>query len=359
MMPNLQEEAEMLEWAGINFGDETTYLIQQSLKRLAMMSNADKINFCGKIFGQTNDYWVASGSLAKAEEFIDDKNLEARGVGANKLVFWVTTNLLNDWVQLPDVRPEHIVAARKIKHTFTGDLNATFDSNPAFPGKERHLLRAQLGRIFHATAIIPKDFYLPPDEENPNEIKYNEEFQMPSTQDLNNLENWSNLHPTILKIGRTTHLYSEPPEEWDEDRKAAYMAMMEDDKQDEAPFRGINEHVPLKGLEFCWTSKIVGDTQQYNLPPPKEGTTTYAVNVIRSLRWPGAVTVAKGGKFVNFYLGYGLKKGDASFQPTEPPEVQQDPDEAEMNDEPTPKTAPEELPEDDTDEEAKEEEDEQ
>jgi hypothetical protein len=43
--------------------------------------------------------------------------------------------------------------------------------------------------------------------------------------------------------------------------------------------------------------------------------------VIKSLRWPGAVTVAKGGKYCNFNLGYGMKKGDSSYQPTEPPEV--------------------------------------
>ena len=41
----------MLDWAGINFGEETTYLLSQSIKRLAMMSGADQINFCGKIYG--------------------------------------------------------------------------------------------------------------------------------------------------------------------------------------------------------------------------------------------------------------------------------------------------------------------
>jgi radial spoke head protein 4A len=56
---------------------------------------------------------------------------------------------------LPDASPAQIVAARKIKHVFTGDLNATFDSNPTFKGRERHLLRATLARIFHATAIFP------------------------------------------------------------------------------------------------------------------------------------------------------------------------------------------------------------
>ena len=49
------------------------------------------------------------------------------------------------------------------------------------------------------------------------------------------------------------------------------------------------------------------------------------MNVIKSLRWPGALTVAQGGTFANIYVGYGLKRGDISFNPTEPPEVQKDP----------------------------------
>ena len=191
-------------------------------------------------------------------------------------------------------------------------MNASFDSNPTFPGKERHLLRATLARIFHATTLIPKGMYEPADEENP-EPKISEEFVMPGTGELQSLENWSNFLPTILKVGRTVHLDTEPPEELDEDRKAAFLAKLEEDKMDEAPFRTINEHTPMKGLEFSWISKVVGDQQQYNVLPPKEGTVSYAVNVIRSLRWPGAITVAKGGKFCNFYVGYGLKKGDSSY----------------------------------------------
>jgi hypothetical protein len=120
------------------------------------------------------------------------------------------------------------------------------------------LLRATLARIFHSTAIFPKGMY-EVDEET-NEIKYSEDFSMPSTTDLSSLENWSNLNPTILKVGRTTHVDTEPPEEWDDEKKEAFARMLEDDKQDEAPFRTINEHTPIKGLELCWLSKVVGDT---------------------------------------------------------------------------------------------------
>lgn len=103
----------------------------------------------------------------------------------------------------------------------------------------------------------------------------------------------------------------------------------------------------MPGLETAWLSRVVGDTQQYNTAAG--GTQTYAVNVIKSLRWPGAVTVSKGGVYTSVYVGYGLKKGDSSYFPTEPPMVQQDPlDQSEMP-EPTPLQAPEEPPEPDTD----------
>ena len=41
----------------------------------------------------------------------------------------------------------------------TGHLNANVKSNPPFPGKERHFLRAQIARIFAATMISPVGFY--------------------------------------------------------------------------------------------------------------------------------------------------------------------------------------------------------
>jgi hypothetical protein len=42
-MPNFEEEAEMLSWAGIDFGEEENYLLSKSLKRLAVMSGADSV----------------------------------------------------------------------------------------------------------------------------------------------------------------------------------------------------------------------------------------------------------------------------------------------------------------------------
>ena len=105
------------------------------------MSGAEGLSLAGKIYGTMKDYWVACGKLTTEEEKSDGK-IEPRGEGVNAMVYWVTDNLMNDWVQLPDCRPEHICQARSIKHVFTGDLNADVDGNPAFDGKERHFLRA-------------------------------------------------------------------------------------------------------------------------------------------------------------------------------------------------------------------------
>jgi len=135
----------------------------------------------------------------------------------NQLVFWVTDNLLHDWIQLPDAKPSHIEAARQIKHLMTGDLNAEVNSNPAFPGKERHFLRAQLGRIFAATTVAPKGMYAI--DEETNLMKFSEDFTMPSFEELKSLETWSNIYESILKNGRTkyvapAHLDDEAKEAW-------------------------------------------------------------------------------------------------------------------------------------------------
>ena len=148
---------------------------------------------------------------------------------------------------------------------------------------------------------------------------------MPSFSELQSPETWVNVHPSILKVGRCTH--TEPPEYLDEEEKQAYLdKLAEEDKPDET-FRSISEHALLNGTDPAWHSRIVGDLQSYNSLKEGGATVSYAVNVLKSLRWPGAITVSKGGKFTNIYIGYAIKRGDAIFNPTEPPEIQKDPEE--------------------------------
>lgn len=187
-LPNIVEEMKMLEWAGINFGEDTIYILQKSLKRLAVLSGATSIKFFGKIFGSQKDYWIAQGTIVGEEEKSKNPLKEKRGEGTNTHIFWVTENLLKDWIQLPDAEPLHIEVSKQIKHIFTGDLNATIDSCPPFPGKERHLLRSQLARITHATQICPKGLY-ELDEET-NEYKLAGEVPQ-ELEALKSMESWA------------------------------------------------------------------------------------------------------------------------------------------------------------------------
>ena len=129
------------------------------------MSGASKLSFWGKMCGTKKDYWVVNGVLNHVEEPAQDRSIEKRGQGVNACVWWVTDNILSDWVQLPECQAQHIVAARMIQHVMTGNLDGTIVSNPPFPGKERHLLRAQLARLTHATELCPKGAFEWDDEE--------------------------------------------------------------------------------------------------------------------------------------------------------------------------------------------------
>lgn len=59
------------------------------------------------------------------------------------------------WSKLPLVTPAQIAQARTIKVFFTGDLNREIKCYPAFPGVEKHYLRAQIARISATTHVSP------------------------------------------------------------------------------------------------------------------------------------------------------------------------------------------------------------
>lgn len=214
----------------------------------------------------------------------------------------------------------------------TGDLNAEIVSNPPFPGKERHFLRAQLARIMAATTIAPKGMFEM--DEDTGLMKFAEEFAVPNTEELKSLESWCNIHQSLLKNGRTSYV---APKDLDDEAAEAYLADVNEKDPQVDRFRALNEHAPIPGLETAWISKLSGDAQQYT---KNEATITYAVNVIKSIRWPGALTVCKGGKFTNVYIGYGVKRVDPSFNPTSPPAVDVEPVDPEEQSEPNPDKEP-------------------
>lgn len=48
---------------------------------------------------------------------------------------------MDEWTQLPDLKPQDIITARGIKVMFTGDLNRKIYTNPFYMDTEKVLLR--------------------------------------------------------------------------------------------------------------------------------------------------------------------------------------------------------------------------
>ena len=337
---DLPSTMKMFEWSGISFGDAETFRIYKAMKRLAKTSGATHLRFWGKFLGRQRDYFVIEGTLPYSEEAKAAEGAEARGKGVNSHVYWVTDDLLSDWIQLPDSEPKYILAARSIKYVVTGNLNADLNTNPKFPGKERHYLRAQIARITHTTTLAPRD-YLKPNDENDREVEANEEFACPAVGDLTNTENWVHEYHHIMNAGIAEHDVSHIGEE---EREEALAAL-----EDKDPFverlKGANDDKQVfPKLEGAWTTKTVGNTQSYQAA--EDGTVTYACAEVRSLRWKGAITVSQNGRWANLYIGYGVKTGDVCFNPTKPQDIMDDPTEPNEQPEPTPLEAPPEPQED-------------
>ena len=109
--------------------------------RLGIGKNVKSIRFWGKILGSKRDYYVAEGVVDGGEEQEVNSSWEARGTGVNKSTYWVCTDLLGVWSELPLISPQHVQIARRIKYIFTGDLEKKVVSNPDFGGSEKHLLK--------------------------------------------------------------------------------------------------------------------------------------------------------------------------------------------------------------------------
>ena len=228
---DLMASSRVFQWAGISFGEQETYRLQKSIKKLAAAKPHKSIRFFGKVYGTQRDYYIveATGEVAEDEEENPapaggedeepDAKLEAPGTGVNELTYYVAIDSLSDWKRLPNLSYKELIQARQTQVLFTGDLDRKIYTNPFFlHGTEKHYLRAQLSRMSHSTTLQPlgvSKLEEDPEAERggnvvPNEGEEDKPFVMPSTKQMSDPKMWVYAKPNILLNGRVTHL---PPEE--------------------------------------------------------------------------------------------------------------------------------------------------
>lgn len=322
-IPDFVEEAEMLSWAGVGFGEVESYKVMCSLRNLAAKekdAGLIKLRFWGKVFGTDADYYVAEAQREGGGEEGDDADPDAEpaGTGANQYAYYVTNDLAGDWRKLPDIKPKQIIAARSIKRLLTGNAGGKVVTHPYFEGKEEVLLRATIARITADTVICMKGYLVK--EEDGEAIQQNEEFVCPPDAVLAKKEAWTHMQPHILMNGRTTHKEIPEGEEEEELKLAAQMR----EEQAADPQKEVLRGLVDDGLE--WTIKQAGDPTLFKDAAQPEQSRSNCVTYLRSLSWPGAVCVIRAGHFANLYVGNGLKSGEPAFFIPAPPDVQDEPE---------------------------------
>ena len=154
--PDLMTEANVYEWAGVNFGKMETYRLYLAIKQKATVE-ARSLRFWGKITGRSGDYYVVQGDNPEPPSAEEIKTIEG-GEGVNKYAFWVCMYAGGPWTRLPDTTPESIIVARQIKRFFTGDLNAPVPSSSSTTGCIT--LSSSSLRPFSSSSIASHSFWI-------------------------------------------------------------------------------------------------------------------------------------------------------------------------------------------------------
>lgn len=340
---NVIQEAALYEAAAVGSGltRKNAVNLYMGMQKLAN-TDADltSLRLWGVVFGTQRDYLVCEGQYS--EEYAEPEEepepepeegdeedgpkpppltpAEPVGTGANKYVYYVANYegsvlCFDKWTKLPKSRPECIMASRKMKKLFTGDLETPISSYPPFPGLEKDYLRSQITRIASgATACVTGMFIQDPENEEevvimPNDPVWdadppNAGFVPPKAVELSSTVNWTHhpSYPSLLsKMGRCV----EPEREDMDEEEAAKLPPQE-------------KGVPL--LTSVAADKRVGScTPAWSARNLGGFLGEHATSVLRSNLWPGAQCIVQQRTFVNVYVGYGHQHHDGGFQPMAPP----------------------------------------
>ena len=334
-IPDYYELFRKFSSIGISFSKKELLLLNKSLTKLATILTNGNITFFGKIFGTEKDYYIVEATeIDPPENFNYDNDMEKRKEdGINRNVFYVTNDLSEKWVELPDVKPSQIRASRLIKYTLTGNLENPIYSNPTFIGTEKHYLRCMIARIYHGAKLAPSiNHFTIEDQESPfKPLTPAEKPKQLKFNDLTNMNNWIHFPPGILNCGRVSHMTEDPPEGVDPEEfkkqviaKDPFDKRMQKISEDKKIFVNQKLRINPWRIEVGYDDniyvnpyiKLLDETQpDFDPNEQKDNIANFVAICIRSLRWPGAVNIWSGKETYFFYFGNGQKYLEVNDKP--------------------------------------------
>eukprot|EP00210_Caulerpa_lentillifera_P007584 g7244.t1 len=313
----------LLEALGVGLPREEMYEVALMSKLLGEdpSQSVSTIRFFGKFYGLERNYYVFETTLKEEPETTIEANSKGKtlciaqvpccvledvipvevGVGANAHVYFVCQEAGGGFTRLPDTTPAQIKASRELRRFLTGSLQSDAWSlvYPPFPGTEAYYLRAIIARIAATTTLCVTGMFTINED---GVLEKQEEFSVPSQDDLNSLSSWCHMYPHLKKQGRCTLHVREAPE----DQEADFQATEEETEEGPDLLTSIESDNVLDWAR-PWT--VLSSSSNPDLK--------HQVIGVRSNLWTGAVSAIKGNQFVNVYIGWGIK--DGPFHPKAPP----------------------------------------
>eukprot|EP01013_Petalomonas_cantuscygni_P031037 TRINITY_DN57165_c0_g1_i1.p1 TRINITY_DN57165_c0_g1~~TRINITY_DN57165_c0_g1_i1.p1 ORF type:complete len:555 (+),score=85.55 TRINITY_DN57165_c0_g1_i1:109-1773(+) len=394
-VPDFLADAELFRSVGVGLPEAENLFIAAALRLVAARFPVASVRFWGKLLGDPHGYYVVEAT-PDPDRFDDDEFLvqagggsaayrtisrapgggdgeedvrglgflateinpalppaaptippEPRGVGTNRFLYYAaSTASPAQWFPLPLADPSLIAAARdgSVRTLVSGDPTASVPSVHPFPGLERDYVRVVVARVTHGTTAFVRDAFVAirgNDDEAPVPAPMSEEM--------------------------TPLVPQEIPDSDDTDAVAAVAAWASGYDGDVlmSPSMWVHGSAPLgHAIARCTYPRADNDDEAARLPPPEvippvlqplsdDGAVAFgtawsvrrafhlpssrsATYVLRSLRWPGAYTVAvchprqlHGAMTTSVYIGDGRKtQPPGSVLVPEPPVPLSDPNSA-------------------------------
>ena len=145
-------------------------------------------------------------------------------------------------------------------------------------------------------------------------------FQMPSTIQMGKPDMWVHHSQNILRCNRITHI-----DQSEGDETGEVMKKIEAGDPYEKRLKNITLDSKVKGGLPAWTIKHYGESDIFGTVKKADERVNFGSVVAKSLQWPGAHTLFTNGKWMQIYVGDGLKYEQKTFYPVFPPKIRDDP----------------------------------
>lgn len=305
-------DSALLEWAGLSLGKTEIYRLYLSIKKLAetLPGDVERLRFFGVFYTRGLPYFVVEGINPEEDENRNEKLQEGKA-GANRYAYWVTQSpeASQGWSKLPPVQCQQIVLSRHFRRFLSGSLSTKVVSYPPFPGgTEAHYLRTLIARITASTSISPDGFFETEDGDDGPVVKPAENEALlerfpKDSSELKDAGNWKHHELEFNGLGRWTKL----PEVTDEATGEPVELSAEEQAAAE-----LSE--PLAGVQpEAWA---------FRLAPGGAGGSSSSTVLARSMKWPGAVSIAWARRFLCMYVGFGQPMMTTPYSPPFPPSIQ-------------------------------------